>query len=308
MSSRPRTHFAVFLKYRRGVSSRGGPPCSASRTPPSRQKASHALPPVMSAIARLAPYPSSQNDTAYCSSCSIWLSRVSTDTPRHRVLRFDQRVVQWMSTVSAPAGKSWMSCHVHDFSVLPPRRTENVHSGGGVLGAGAAGETGKPSITYRPGGTRRATSAARPLKPTDTRPTFHPCGARCHHSLTSVSSVPASYRPPSSSVLVNRRGSWYRTCSRHDDARGARGTETGHDGEIASTQGVNMRQPLSPQRRRQPDGITEVKARENRDFVRMLLARKQPDFARALALAELELECQACYLPQQPRCRSRRRA
>jgi hypothetical protein len=69
-----------------------------------------------------------------------------------------------------------------------------------------------------------------------------------------------------------------------------------------------MRQPLSPQRRRQPDGITEVKARENRDFVRMLLARKQPDFARALALAELKLECQACYLPQQLRCWARRRA
>jgi hypothetical protein len=31
--------------------------------------------------------------------------------------------------------------------------------------------------------------------------------------------------------------------------------------------------------------------RENRDYVRALLARKQPEFARALAAAEQEIAC-----------------
>ena len=35
------------------------------------------------------------------------------------------------------------------------------------------------------------------------------------------------------------------------------------------------------------------RARENRDYVRTLLARKQPEFARALTSAEQELACQA---------------
>ncbi|HEX6451813.1 MAG TPA: hypothetical protein VF060_20410 [Trebonia sp.] len=35
---------------------------------------------------------------------------------------------------------------------------------------------------------------------------------------------------------------------------------------------------------------TARRIRENRDFVRALLARKDPEFARALAAAELELE------------------
>jgi len=35
------------------------------------------------------------------------------------------------------------------------------------------------------------------------------------------------------------------------------------------------------------------RARENRDYVRTLLARKQPEFARALTAAEQELGCQA---------------
>lgn len=48
------------------------------------------------------------------------------------------------------------------------------------------------------------------------------------------------------------------------------------------------RQPVSRQRR-WPDSIAEAKAGENRAFVRMLLARKQPEFARALADAEAEV-------------------
>lgn len=51
------------------------------------------------------------------------------------------------------------------------------------------------------------------------------------------------------------------------------------------------RQPVSRQRR-WPDSIAEAKAGENRAFVRMLLAGKQPEFARALADAEAEVSGQ----------------
>jgi len=39
--------------------------------------------------------------------------------------------------------------------------------------------------------------------------------------------------------------------------------------------------------------VAAQRARENRDYVRTLLARKQPEFARALTSAEQELACQA---------------
>jgi hypothetical protein len=45
------------------------------------------------------------------------------------------------------------------------------------------------------------------------------------------------------------------------------------------------------------DGMTGPGSRENRDFVRTLLARNQPEFARALASVEQELECRARHCP-----------
>ena len=56
-----------------------------------------------------------------------------------------------------------------------------------------------------------------------------------------------------------------------------------------------QRQPRCPQR--EPDrfaagSITAWRMRENRAYVRTLLAQKQPEFARVLAAAEQELECQ----------------
>ena len=39
--------------------------------------------------------------------------------------------------------------------------------------------------------------------------------------------------------------------------------------------------------------VAARRARENCDYVRTLLARKQPEFARALTSAEQELPCQA---------------
>ena len=43
------------------------------------------------------------------------------------------------------------------------------------------------------------------------------------------------------------------------------------------------------------------RARENCDFVRTLLALKQPEFAHALACAEQELVCQGGCMPQRRR-------
>jgi hypothetical protein len=56
-------------------------------------------------------------------------------------------------------------------------------------------------------------------------------------------------------------------------------------------------QPRSPQSRERerlaPAPVTARRMRENREYVRTLLARKQPEFARALAVAEQEIA--ACW-------------
>ena len=48
VSVSPRTHFALFQKYRCGTSSRAGPPCSGSSGSPSKSWATHARPSVTS--------------------------------------------------------------------------------------------------------------------------------------------------------------------------------------------------------------------------------------------------------------------
>ncbi len=49
-------------------------------------------------------------------------------------------------------------------------------------------------------------------------------------------------------------------------------------------------------------------SRENQEYVRTLLSRKQPDFARALARAEQELAAQFCCTRSGPGCRKSGRA
>ena len=44
--------------------------------------------------------------------------------------------------------------------------------------------------------------------------------------------------------------------------------------------------------------VTAQRAHENCDYVRTLLARKQPEFARALASAEQGLACKGSCLPE----------
>jgi hypothetical protein len=50
--------------------------------------------------------------------------------------------------VTFSAGNSWNSGQVHDFSVVPRCRIENVHADRGVCGVGPADSTGKPPVTY----------------------------------------------------------------------------------------------------------------------------------------------------------------
>lgn len=54
-----------------------------------------------------------------------------------------------------------------------------------------------------------------------------------------------------------------------------------------------QQQPRRPQSRERdrlaPAPVTARRMRENREYVRALLARKQPEFARALAVAEQEI-------------------
>ncbi|HVT68890.1 MAG TPA: hypothetical protein VHF26_14155 [Trebonia sp.] len=58
---------------------------------------------------------------------------------------------------------------------------------------------------------------------------------------------------------------------------------------------MHDQQPPSREQRR-PDAVTAARARENRAFVRALLARNQPEFARVLtaAVAELSRELTDC--------------
>src|SRR6185312_16583288 len=86
-------------------------------------------------------------------------SSVSTGMPRQVVSSLDQRVTQWMSTVTVWADSAWNSGQVQDLSVSPPCRIENVHSGSGVWGVGPADSTGKSWVTYWPGGTRPCSPA-----------------------------------------------------------------------------------------------------------------------------------------------------
>src|SRR5438034_1079048 len=91
--------------------------------------------------------------------------------PSHVVSSFDQRVTQWMSTVTFSLGSSRSSSQVHVFR-SSPLTIENVHSSSRVCGVGPAERTGKSWVTYWPGGTRAgsASSSRRlPRKPRETK-------------------------------------------------------------------------------------------------------------------------------------------
>src|ERR687895_2760531 len=81
-------------------------------------------------------------------------SRSRTRTPRHAVSSFDQRVTQWMSTVTTAWGSAISSSHerVSARSTSPStRRSQAARSKAGFR---PTVSTGNFSVTYWPGGTR----------------------------------------------------------------------------------------------------------------------------------------------------------
>jgi hypothetical protein len=60
---------------------------------------------------------------------------------------------------------------------------------------------------------------------------------------------------------------------------------------------VCQQQPTRPQPRGPDRRAAAKRARENRRFVRALLAKKEPEFSRVLALVEQELACEVMRPP-----------
>ena len=109
----PRTHLALFQKYRCGTSSRAGPPCSGSSGSPSYAYAIQALPlgdvreREVGGVAAVA-----EGHDVRRRSGSTPLSSVSTETPAQLVSSFDHLVTQWMSTVTVSRRQRRNSSHV----------------------------------------------------------------------------------------------------------------------------------------------------------------------------------------------------
>jgi hypothetical protein len=83
---------------------------------------------------------SSAHDTPFGTSSRS----VSTETPCQVVSSFDQRVTQWMSTVTASLGRARNSSHVHVTASAPPSIV-NVHSLSGVRGVSRPRGRGRSS-------------------------------------------------------------------------------------------------------------------------------------------------------------------
>ena len=119
VSVSPRTHFALFQKYRCGTSSRAGPPCSGSSGSPSysyddpRPAVGHVL---ERQVGRVAAVATTRSRTRPRSSTPS--SSTSTDTPVHVVSSFDHFVTQWMSTVNVSVGSARNSSQVHERALV----------------------------------------------------------------------------------------------------------------------------------------------------------------------------------------------
>src|SRR3712207_4169684 len=119
----------------------------------------------------------------YSAAVSTPSSKVSIDTPSHLVPSFDHLVTQWMSSVISSDGSARNSSHVHLLGSSTSPTTEKSHSESGVRGVGPAESTGKPDVSYWPGGRRSSPSVRlrRPRKPREKKP-----------SLTSQPPLPGS--------------------------------------------------------------------------------------------------------------------
>ena len=116
------THLALFQKYRWGTSSRAGPPCSGSRSSPSKPYATQACHPARRPAAGSSCSRRRRRRSRTRRWCRSPSSSVSTETPSQRVPSFDHFVTQWMSTVGVSAGRLRNSSHVQRAATARSRR------------------------------------------------------------------------------------------------------------------------------------------------------------------------------------------
>src|SRR5215813_8027485 len=77
---------------------------------------------------------------------------VSSETPSQDVPSFDQRVTQWMSTVTVSVGKSRNDFQSQLRTTFLPSSIVSSHRSRGMRGVGPADKTGKSVVRYCPGG------------------------------------------------------------------------------------------------------------------------------------------------------------
>lgn len=150
MKLRLRIHFADFHRYRCGMNSRTGPPCSGASGSPSYLCASKAFPSITSATGMFVVYPPSQYAITNPEGVEILasFSKVSIETPRQTVSSFDHLVTQWISVWTSVCGRAFRESHDHLPALSPSISIENSQVAVSTLGVGPAERTGKPSSRY----------------------------------------------------------------------------------------------------------------------------------------------------------------
>ena len=103
MSVSPRTHLALFQKYRWGTSSRAGPPCSGSKRLSLEAVSDPGLAVLDVGEGQVGCVPAVAVGGQVPGRGPYSSRRTSTDTPVHSVPSLDHLVTQWMSTVTVRA-------------------------------------------------------------------------------------------------------------------------------------------------------------------------------------------------------------
>src|SRR5262249_15098851 len=98
-------------------------------------------------------------------SVSRSANSVSSETPSQDVPSFDQRVTQWMSTVTVSVGNSRNDFQFQLRKTLLPSSIVSSHCAWEMRGVGPADKTGKSVVRYCPGGSFASVVLRLPEKP-----------------------------------------------------------------------------------------------------------------------------------------------